>query len=411
MSDAISFVVKLYKKEIAVALSFVLIKNAREIGEPVINHTKRLQNKYFYENQDDIQNPILKHRFLSWNQDEILNKLRQTIPPSSEESTREIEKYSSDDESDSDDWSFASDRNMTNERACSAQTILNYANCTQKSLWFVDSILMINEEIERKLPIKTSVLESMLYDEADYMSQSLYKSMSVNLKTKEFSDDSGFGCSEFSRASSNVSSLSGEVVKVALQSSNANQLVMNSIRFVINDVKPEIKLRPLETFNNWKGSLTEYACDILTECSSFNPCCRELQLNLILELLEDLWNDRRLAQNRQWELKMDIINVLLKHFEICYEILQYLIDKFQYFTNYLENKVEASSLADKMVLFLNLYCNVCATIKTLRPEPEDRTRTTSSDCDVTRLWQEKWSCKDNKNIDSKIPHVLGESEV
>uniref|UniRef100_A0A1B6KCR4 Uncharacterized protein n=1 Tax=Graphocephala atropunctata TaxID=36148 RepID=A0A1B6KCR4_9HEMI len=96
MSDAISFVVKLYKKEIAVALSFVLIKNAREIGEPVINHTKRLQNKYFYENQDDIQNPILKHRFLSWNQDEILNKLRQTIPPSSEESTREIEKYSSD---------------------------------------------------------------------------------------------------------------------------------------------------------------------------------------------------------------------------------------------------------------------------------------------------------------------------
>uniref|UniRef100_A0A1B6GU35 Uncharacterized protein n=1 Tax=Cuerna arida TaxID=1464854 RepID=A0A1B6GU35_9HEMI len=410
MKHDTSYLVNFYKNKVVMALSFVLIRKAREAEVPVITYIKNQQYKYLNENQDVI-NPTLEHKFLSHNQQELFKELQRTLPISGKNKGGLTEDFTPRDDglTENNDWTSTSEQGPMDKTppSLNPQRVFSYENCALKYLQFIESILMIKEEIERKAPIQTSFLQSVLYDEAEYAS---YKNSLVNCDAKKMSDDSGFGCSQYSKENSQntINYVSGDVIKVTLQSSNTNHLVANSLKFVLNHVKQEIKLNTLRTFHNWKGSLTEYACDILKECSRYSSFCRELHLNLVFELLEDLWNDRKLAQNLQWELEIHIVNELLTCFEVCSEVMQYMHDKFNHFIKCVAKEMDTSLMAEKMVLLLNLYCSVCGTLKMLRPECKATTKTISEDCDVTRLWQEKWSANDTSR---EITTIVGECEV
>ncbi|KAG8321391.1 hypothetical protein J6590_047684 [Homalodisca vitripennis] len=291
-----------YRKKIFMALSFVLIRKAREAGVPVITYVKNLQYRYLKENQDCI-NPILEQKFLSHNQQELKDKLKElqgTLSLSGENNVGLQGDFTTREDGflkESNDWTSASEQRPINEIPPSLypQRVFSYEHFALKYLRFIESILMIKDEIELKAPIQTSYLQTVLYDEAEYAS---YKNSVVNCDAKTMSDDSGFECSEYSKDNTQktINYVSGDVIKVTLQSSNTNHLVANSLKFVLNYVKQEIKLNTVMIFHNWKNSLTEYACEILKECSRYSSFCRELHLNLVFELLEDLWNDRRLAE-------------------------------------------------------------------------------------------------------------------
>lgn len=176
------------------------------------------------------------------------------------------------------------------------QTVFSVEKCALKNLQFVESMMRISEESENTNPVSVSELQTLLYDEAENFNQ--FRDSPTN-NSKSFSEDSGLGTSEevySENTSCNVNFISGGAVRFALQSSNATQLISNSVRSVVNFVKNEIKTKPVEVFNSWRGSIVESSCDVLNKYARKSADCRELMLNLVFDLIEDVWCDRSLAQ-------------------------------------------------------------------------------------------------------------------
>lgn len=194
------------------------------------------------------------------------------------------------------------------EQSIEFQTVFSVEKCALKNLQFVESMMRISEESESANPVSVSELQTLLYDEAENINQ-FRDSPTNNLKS--FSEDSGLGTSEeaYSEiASCNVNFISGGAVRFALQSANATQLISNSVRSVVNFVKNEIKTKPVEVFNSWRGSIVESSCDVLNKYARKSANCRELMLNMVFELIEDVWCDRSIAQVSE----RNVFNNLLK---------------------------------------------------------------------------------------------------
>lgn len=188
------------------------------------------------------------------------------------------------------------------------QTVFSVEECALKNLQFVESMMRISEESESTNPVSVSELQTLLYDEVENFNQ--FRDSPTN-NSKSFSEDSGLGTSEeaYSEiASCNVNFISGGAVRFALQSSNATQLISNSVRSVVKFVKNEIKTKPVEVFNSWRGSIVESSCDVLNKYARKSANCRELMLNLVFELIEDVWCDRSMAQVSE----RNVFNNLLK---------------------------------------------------------------------------------------------------
>lgn len=182
------------------------------------------------------------------------------------------------------------------EQRVEFQTVFSVEKCALKNLQFVESMMRISEESESTNPVSVSELQTLLYDEAENFNQ--FRDSPTN-NSKSFSEDSGLGTSEeaYSEiASCNVNFISGGAVRFTLQSSNATQLILNSVRSVVNFVKNEIKTKPVEVFNSWRGSIIESSCDVLNKYARKSANCRELMLNMVFELIEDVWCDRSMAQ-------------------------------------------------------------------------------------------------------------------
>lgn len=182
------------------------------------------------------------------------------------------------------------------EQSIEFETVFSVEKCALKNLQFVESMMRISEESESTNPVSVSELQTLLYDEAENFNQ--FRDSPKN-NSKSFSEDSGLGTSEeaYSEiASCNVNFISGGAVRFALQSSNATQLISNSVRSVVNFVKNEIKTKPVEVFNSWRGSIVESSCDVLNKYARKSANCRELMLNMVFELIEDVWCDRSMAQ-------------------------------------------------------------------------------------------------------------------
>lgn len=194
------------------------------------------------------------------------------------------------------------------EQSVEFQTVFSVEKCALKNLQFVESMMRISEESESTNPVSVSELQNLLYDEAENFNQ--FRDSPTN-NSKSFSEDSGLGTSEeaYSEiASCNVNFISGGAVLFALQSSNATQLISNSVRSVVNFVKNEIKTKPVEVFNSWRGSIVESSCDVLNKYARKSANCRELMLNLVFELIEDVWCDKSMAQVSE----RNVFNNLLK---------------------------------------------------------------------------------------------------
>lgn len=194
------------------------------------------------------------------------------------------------------------------EQSIEFQTVFSVEKCALKNLQFVESMMRISEESESTNPVSVSELQTLLYDEAENFNQ--FRD-SPTKNSKSFSEDSGLGTSEeaYSEiASCNVNFISGGAVRFALQSSNTTQLISNSVRSVVNFVKNEIKTKPVEVFNSWRGSIVESSCDVLNKYARKSANCRELMLNLAFELIEDVWCDRSMAQVSE----RNVFNNLLK---------------------------------------------------------------------------------------------------
>lgn len=194
------------------------------------------------------------------------------------------------------------------EQSVEFQTVFSVEKCALKNLQFVESMMRISEESESTNPVSVSELQTLLYDEAENFNQ--FRDSPTN-NSKSFSEDSGLGTSEeaYSEiASCNVNFISGGAVRFALQSSNATQLISNSVRSVVNFVKNEIKTKPVEVFNSWRGSIVESSCDVLNKYARKSANCRELMLNLVFELIEDVWCDKSMAQVSE----RNVFNNLLK---------------------------------------------------------------------------------------------------
>lgn len=194
------------------------------------------------------------------------------------------------------------------EQSVELQTVFSVEKCALKNLQFVESMMRISEESESTNPVSVSELQTLLYDEAENFNQ--VRDSPTN-NSKSFSEDSGLGTSEEAYpeiASCNVNFISGGAVRFALQSSNATQLISNSVRSVVNFVKNEIMTKPVEVFNSWRGSIVESSCDVLNKYARKSANCRELMLNLVFELIEDVWCDRSMAQVSE----RNVFNNLLK---------------------------------------------------------------------------------------------------
>lgn len=194
------------------------------------------------------------------------------------------------------------------EQSVEFQTVFSVEKCALKNLQFVESMMRISEESESTNPVSVSELQTLLYDEAENFNQ--FRDSPTN-NSKSFSEDSGLGTSEeaYSEiASCNVNFISGGAVRFALQSSNATQLISNSVRSVVNFVKNEIKTKPVEVFISWRGSIVESSCDVLNKYARKSANCRELMLNLVFELIEDVWCDKSMAQVSE----RNVFNNLLK---------------------------------------------------------------------------------------------------
>lgn len=204
-----------------------------------------------------------------------------------------------------DEWCDASQpkrrkENMfLSEKNTEFKTVFSVEKCALKNLQFVESMMRISEASESTNPVSVSELQTLLYDEAENFNQ--FRDSPKN-NSKSFSEDSGLGTSEEAyseNTSCNVNFISGGAVRFALQSSNATQPITNSVRSVVKFVKKEVKTNPVEVFNSWRGSIVESSCEVLNKYANKSADCRELMLNLVLELIEDVWCDNSLAQVRE----------------------------------------------------------------------------------------------------------------
>lgn len=178
-----------------------------------------------------------------------------------------------------------------------AQSLFKAEDSTFRNVQFVESMLRLAEFSEQSGMISTSELHSLLNDEAGFKHHS--QNFNFHSEHQRLTEDSGFYGSErteVSNTSHGVNFISGKVVRYNMQSSNSDQLTVQSARLTVDYVKSEMRKKSFEVFCSWKHSLVEHACEILYRFSRKNEDCSEMLLELSLDLVEDIWCDKHTSQ-------------------------------------------------------------------------------------------------------------------
>lgn len=108
-------------------------------------------------------------------------------------------------------------------------------------------------------------------------------------------------------------------------------------------------------------------------------------------------------QQEHWEKKTYIVNEMLTKSENCYEVLQFIADKADYFMQCLKQKHKnVPVMTEKLNYLLDLYSCVCENMRVARsmsPAEVESAKPNTEESDVTTLWQEKWCVKSDKDKD------------
>ncbi|KAK9508050.1 hypothetical protein O3M35_007797 [Rhynocoris fuscipes] len=216
--------------------------------------------------------------------------------------------------------------------------------------------------------------------------------------------DSGFD--SFGRNSNNSydqKTYSTCLLRYVTNSEDTDVLISKYLESIFNYVKKLFNKHTMMSFNYWKDSTLEKLFSVLREVSS-DEICSDAIVRFIENTLEDIWKCEEINKNLEWEYQCLMLTELCCTYDICYDILKYLMNKIDDMYERIKTmpslllEISDQFFIEKIPYFIQITSTVLLKWKRYYKRKK---RTVSNDTNklVTNLWQIKWLDEENKKND------------